>query len=148
MSNWAKLSNLGDLLLIMSESLVGSRHLASTAVDESRHLSRRQRRPMGVVVRVCARFHLPPMHGHPFAILFAGALCPHALDHLGETTLRIAQTRLNRHKFRRLLLSTLNGTDIASNVIDSIRRVLERLQQRGKFGLGGDHPTIVPHFCA
>jgi hypothetical protein len=56
---WAKMRDLGNYPLILSELLFGSRHLNNTAVDESRHSSRRQRRPMGAVVRVWARFEAP-----------------------------------------------------------------------------------------
>jgi hypothetical protein len=128
--------DLGIYPLVLSELLFGSRHLSNTAVDESRHSSRRRRRPPG---RRRAR---------PGTLRTTGvdALGLHSFDHFGETALSIAQAGLNGHQFRRFLFPTFNGADIAGDVVDAVRSVLQRLEQCGELGLGGDHPKIVAHF--
>ena len=103
---WANLRDLGFYPLVQSELLFGSRHLSNIAVDESRHSSRRQRRPPG---RRCARLGPDFLSGSTFVfglrpqtwVTFGDAwLRLHPFDHFGQTTLGIAQSGLNGHKFR------------------------------------------------
>jgi hypothetical protein len=86
---WANMRDLGIYPLVVSELLFGSRHLSNTAVDESRHSSRRQRRPPG---RRCARLGPGFPSGLAFGLglgtqvgvtLCGTSLRLHSFDHLG-----------------------------------------------------------------